>query len=167
MGLLGLLIPLLRRDKDEMQSRWYAGFAVNIGRSSCSLLGRVQLFAGEPGGGDGALFLSGVACVGAAGCFMACLIWLDWFGATASRKHPASQSAIDMVLAGVINVGMVAVGAGGFVWLICNRRMHDLPEFAADTAVPNEINAQFDNFVVLRGYEVSATAVAPRWFDHS
>ena len=33
--------------------------------------------------------------------------------------------------------------------------------FAEDTAVPNPINAQFDSFVTLRGYDISSDAVQP------
>ncbi len=156
VGLVGLLIPLLRRDTEEMRA---------VGMPVFLLILDVALFFAvlfnyllvSPAGAMGRFFFPALPAL-ALLAFYGLSQWLDGF-VRLLRRHPASSRQMT-VLAGVVNVGMVLlvlVALFGYLRPAYARP----PEFAANTAVPNEINARFDNFVVLRGYEVSDTAVAP------
>ena len=155
-GLLGLLIPLIRRDKVELQT---VGIPVLI------LILNVMLFFAvvfnylliSPAGAMGRFFFPALPAL-ALLAFYGLSLWLDLL-LRLLKKEPASNRQLNW-LAGAANVGMIVlvlVALFGYLQPAYARP----PTFAADTAVPNEINAQFDNFVVLRGYEVSDTAVFP------
>jgi hypothetical protein len=76
--------------------------------------------------------------------------WVDWLGG----PKPTA------VLAAVVNAGMAALTVVAIFGYLAAAFARPEP-FAADTAVPNPTNAQFDNFVILRGYELDDTTLQP------
>jgi hypothetical protein len=78
---------------------------------------------------------------------------LQSFGA-AQDKPPVSLLAI------IVNIGMATLTIIAIFGYLADAFAR--PEtFAADTAVPNPINAQFDSFAILRGYELDGTTLQP------
>ncbi len=155
-GLLGLFVPLLRRDKAEIKA---------VALPVAILLLDVALFFAvlfnyllvSPAGAMGRFFFPALPAL-ALLTFYGLSLWLD-LGVRLLKKHPATNRQM-MALAGVLNVallGLVLLSLFGYLQPAYARP----PTFAQDTAVPNAVNVQFDGFVVLRGYEVSDTAVAP------
>ena len=63
-------------------------------------------------------------------------------------------------LAIAVNVGMAGLTAVALFGYLAAAYAHP-DEFNVETAVPNPTNAQFDSFVVLRGYEVSSDSLQP------
>ena len=85
--------------------------------------------------------------------------WVDlvWSPKPDSFKSPVSFLALatNVGLAGLTIVAIFGYLAAAFA----------RPEpFAADTAVPNPINAQFDSFAILHGYELNESKVQPGGF---
>ncbi|HFQ94822.1 MAG TPA: phospholipid carrier-dependent glycosyltransferase [Anaerolineae bacterium] len=156
LGLLGLLVPLLRRDWGEVKA---VGAPVGI------LILDVLLFFAvlfnyllvSPAGAMGRFFFPALAAL-ALLTFYGWSQWLNWL-ALAIRHHPATNRQIGW-LAAAVNAGMIGltiVALFGYLKPAYARP----PSFGADTAVPHEINAQFDGFVKLRGYELSTDTLRP------
>lgn len=156
VSLLGLLIPIIRRDQDELKA---VAIPVII------LVSNVLLFFAvvfnylliSPAGAMGRFFFPALPAL-AILVFYGLSLWFDLF-IRFIRKHPASNQQM-MGLASVVNVAMVVlvlVALFGYLQPAYARP----PTFDDQTKIPNETNAQFDGFVVLRGYDVSDTAVSP------
>lgn len=78
---------------------------------------------------------------------------LQSFG-SAQDKPPVSLLAI------IVNLGMATLTVIAIFGYLADAFAR--PEtFAADTAVPNPIDAQFDSFAILRGYELDSTTLQP------
>jgi hypothetical protein len=67
---------------------------------------------------------------------------------------------IPLYFAWIMN-GMMALLTAVALFAFLQPAYAHPPTFAADTAVPNPINAQFDTFANLRGYEISSNTVQP------
>ncbi|MBK8905108.1 MAG: phospholipid carrier-dependent glycosyltransferase [Anaerolineaceae bacterium] len=80
------------------------------------------------------------------------LIWQP--NPTFNRQSPVS------ILAFALNVGMAVLTIIAIFGYLAAAFARPEP-FAADTAVPNPINAQFDSFVILRGYALDRTTLQP------
>ncbi len=83
--------------------------------------------------------------------------WLDLISpqkSVGNRQSPVSLLAI------LINLGMATLTIIAIFGYLADAFAR--PEsFAADTAVPNPSNVQFDNFAILRGYELDSTTLQP------
>ncbi|MGB4872555.1 MAG: phospholipid carrier-dependent glycosyltransferase [Candidatus Promineifilaceae bacterium] len=66
----------------------------------------------------------------------------------------------DACLAGILHGGMALMTVIAF-WGYLRPAYAPPPSFAADAALPNPVNAQFDTLINLRGYEIRQTAVQP------
>jgi hypothetical protein len=91
--------------------------------------------------------------------------WLDLIWPTKPISSPQSfGSAQDKpavsFLAIIVNLAMASLTIIAIFGYLADAFAR--PEtFAAETAVPNPINAQFDSFAVLRGYELDSTTLQP------
>jgi hypothetical protein len=83
--------------------------------------------------------------------------WLDLI----SPPKPISslQSPVSL-LAIIVNLAMASLTIVAIFGYLATAFARPEP-FAADTAVPNPINAQFDNFAILHGYELDITTLQP------
>ena len=156
LGLAGLLLPLLRRDWEEVKA---------VGGPILLLILDVLLFFAvlfnyllvSPAGAMGRFFFPALAAL-ALLVFYGWSQWLNWL-ALALWRRPATNRQIGW-LAAVFHAGMAGltlVALFGYLKPAYARP----PSFAPDTAVPNAINAQFDSFVKLRGYELSSNTLRP------
>lgn len=176
IGLLGLVLRILpmtwlkqraspsprtspTRDRDQ-PSLPQAGGGPGRGASSFALLLLVldvALFFAvvfnyllvSPAGAMGRFFFPALPAL-ALLTFYGLAAWVDLFGGTKPQA----------VLAIVVNVGMAALTAVAIFGYLAAAFARPEP-FAADTAVPNPTNAQFDNFAILRGYELDSTTLQP------
>jgi hypothetical protein len=80
------------------------------------------------------------------------LIWPPKPGAT----HHAPRA----ILAFAVNIGMASLTIVAIFGYLAAAFARPEP-FAAETAVPNPLNAQFDSFVVLRGYDLDSDTLQP------
>ena len=152
VSLTGLLIPLIRRQKEELRQ---------VGLPLLFLLLTVGLFFGvlfsylliSPAGPMGRFFFPALPAL-AALMFYGLHQWTTLIHNSQFTIHNS------LFLALVVNVGMASltiIALFGYLQPAYARP----PAFAADTAVPNPVNAQFDAFVTLRGYELSAETIHP------
>lgn len=148
VALAGLLLPLLRRQRDEL---------TETGMPIIFLLLTVGLFFAvlfsylliSPAGPMGRFFFPALPAL-ALLIFYGLSRWLDLF----SLKRSTFTLAVGANLALAL---LTIVALFGYL-----RPAYARPKsFAADTAVPNPLNAQFDSFVTLRGYELSSATVHP------
>jgi len=77
-----------------------------------------------------------------------------------SQYVPQRPLRSDVWLAAVLHGGMALMTVIAF-WGYLRPAYAQPPGFAADAALPNPINAQFDTLINLRGYEVHQSAVQP------
>ncbi|RMH01433.1 MAG: hypothetical protein D6706_01705 [Chloroflexi bacterium] len=152
-ALLGVLWPLVLRQKEEL--RWsvvpVVFLLVNVGLFFSVLFAYLLV---SPAGPMGRFFFPALPS-------LAVLVFYglsQWVVVLARFwRRPQVDWATTAVL---VNVGMgslTVVALFGYLAYAYARP----PVFASDAAVPNPINAQFDFFVNLRGYEVQETAVRP------
>ncbi|MAT96071.1 MAG: hypothetical protein CL608_02925 [Anaerolineaceae bacterium] len=91
--------------------------------------------------------------------------WLDLISPPKPISTPSAalrtslQSPVPF-LAIIVNLGMATLTIIAIFGYLADA--FGRPEtFAADTAVPNPINAQFDSFAILRGYKLDSTTLQP------
>lgn len=83
--------------------------------------------------------------------------WLDLIWPLKSAVRLLSPVSIFAI---IINLGMIALTIIAIFGYLADAFARPEP-FAAETAVPKPINAQFDSFVILRGYELDSTTLQP------
>ncbi len=160
----GLALPLLRRRPDLRQ----AGFPLLL------LALNVALFFGvifnylliSPAGPMGRFFFPAQPSL-AILLFFGLSQWWElvvnrqWSTANGQWSTPSQIRNLksEIPLAMLTNLAMLALSLVALFGYLAPA--YARPPSFADADVPNVINAQFDSFVVLRGYEVGETAVAP------
>ncbi|MCA9927110.1 MAG: hypothetical protein KC419_01480, partial [Anaerolineales bacterium] len=150
IGLLGLLIPVLLSRKDELKQ---VGVPLLILVLNV-ILGFVVVFYYlliSPAGAMGRFFYPALASLS----ILAFYGFSRWFTLLPQKTPLATHHSL---LAIFTNLGM-AILTTVALWGYLAPAYARPPSFAAATAVPHPIDAQFDGFVVLRGYEVRGTAV--------
>jgi hypothetical protein len=148
VGLLGLLVPVGRRQWGEL--RPVAMPLLLLGLDVAILFAVLfNYLLVSPAGAMGRFFFPALPAL-AVLAFYGLSRWVDWL---------AGERGVRWLAWGV-NGGMlllVVVAFGGYLQPSFARP----PAFGVDTAVPNPLNAQFDNFAILRGYEVNTDVVQP------
>ncbi|MCP4425852.1 MAG: DUF2142 domain-containing protein [Chloroflexi bacterium] len=157
VSLLGLLIPLIRRQKSEMQqvSIPLLFLAFNAGLFFSVLFFYLLI---SPAGPMGRFFFPALPS-------LALLIFYglyQWIILIHKFLRPSVAFTIHNSLFPAIatNVGMATLTAVALFGYLAPAYAQP-KSFDADTAVPNPINAQFDSFVILRGYELDAATIRP------
>jgi 4-amino-4-deoxy-L-arabinose transferase-like glycosyltransferase len=149
LALLGLMIPLIRRHQIESHIFW----------SLILLALDVILFFGvvfnyllvSPAGPMGRFFFPALPALSIL-TFYGLSQWLSWLLSPRWKWERLTAVLINLIM---IALTIIAL----FVYL---APAYAKPEtFNAETAVPNPINAQFDAFVNLRGYQLSQTTLHP------
>ncbi|KAA3653958.1 MAG: hypothetical protein DWQ04_34880 [Chloroflexi bacterium] len=153
IGLLGLLVPVVLRRQDEMKQIGMPLLVLILN----AVLGFVVVFYYlliSPAGAMGRFFYPALSSLSIL-AFYGLSRWLTLI--PQRQKSPNLQSSISL-LAILTNLGMAIltiVALWGYLAPAYGR-----PEaFEAETAVPNPTDAQFDSFVMLRGYEVRETSL--------
>ncbi|MCP4362979.1 MAG: phospholipid carrier-dependent glycosyltransferase, partial [Chloroflexi bacterium] len=148
VGLLGLIVPIAQRQWDELRP---------IGIPLVLLALDVLLFFGvlfnyllvSPAGAMGRFFFPALPAL-AILTFYGLSRWLD----LAKAKLPITKLAW---ATNILLAGLTIVTLWGYLQPAYARPS----SFTIDTVVPHPTNAQFDNLVKLRGYDVNTTAVQP------
>ncbi|MBK8984558.1 MAG: phospholipid carrier-dependent glycosyltransferase [Chloroflexi bacterium] len=148
LGVTGYALPFVRRETQELKET-----AVPL----LLLLLNVLLFLGvlfnylliSPAGPMGRFFFPALPALAVLLAY-----GLSQYGATGQRPFRA-----DVWLAGILNGGMALLTLIAFWGYL--RPAYAQPPGFTPTAVPNPINAQFDSFVNLRGYELRQNEVRP------
>ena len=141
LSLLGLFVPLLQREKEELTT--YAPYLF-------ILLANVVLFFAvifnyllvSPAGPMGRFFFPALPSLALLMIYGLSL----WRGERSGERPPA-------VLAGVVTAGMVAFSLVALFGYIAPAYARPAT-YAAEATLPNPVEAQFDGLVALRGYEV-------------
>jgi hypothetical protein len=159
---LGLLLPLLRRQKEELGTG---------GTPLLLQLANVGLFLGvlfnymlvSPAGPMGRFFFPALPSL-AILIFYGLSRWLALFFPPETRDSDNFRlQSPTFVLALVANVGMATLSLVALFGYLAPAYARP-PAFDAETAVPNPVNVQFDALAKLRGYQLSTTAVRPGGF---
>lgn len=155
IGLAGLIVPFIRRQWGELRPVAMPLFllALDVALLFAVLFNYLLV---SPAGAMGRFFFPALPAL-AILTFYGWSRWVDWI--RGDRRLEIGDSPVS-ILAWIVNVIMAlltAVALFGFLRPAYARP----PEFAVNTAVPNPINAQFDSFVNLRGYELSTQMVQP------
>ena len=149
LALLGTVTPLIRRSKIESHLLW----------PLILLTLDVILFFGvvfnyllvSPAGPMGRFFFPAMPALSIL-TFYGLSQWLSWLPSPRWQWQWATAVVINLIM---ITLTLVAL----FVYLV---PAYAKPEtFSPETAMPNPINAQFDTFVNLRGYQLSQTTLHP------
>ncbi len=164
LGLAGLAVPFLRRQWAELRQAAMPLFllALDVVLLFAVLFNYLLI---SPAGAMGRFFFPALPAL-AILTFYGWSRWVDWlFGAWEIRRlgdwqTVESPNLLISILAWIMNgmmASLTAVALFGFL----RPAYAQPPTFAADTAVPNPTNAQFDSMVNLRGYEISTRIVQP------
>ena len=90
--------------------------------------------------------------------------WLDliWTPKPATNRQSliANFQSPVAILAALLNIGMAALTVVAIFGYLASAYARP-DEFGLETAVPNPVNAQFDSFVILRGYDLDSTTLQP------
>ena len=152
LSLLGLLIPLLRRDKEEL---------ISYGPYLLILLANVALFFAvifnyllvSPAGPMGRFFFPALPSL-ALLMIYGLTRWLELL--PVSPKENAKQSA---VLAGVVAAALLLISLIALFGYLAPA--YARPADFVDADIVNETEASFAGLVTLRGYELSQESVSP------
>ncbi|MCB8959818.1 MAG: glycosyltransferase family 39 protein [Ardenticatenales bacterium] len=151
LALLGWLVPLFRRGRQATATGAGALTAAWLHVLLVAVLAALVWFnymLVSPAGAMGRFFFPGLPA-------LALLVtaglnyWSDWLPGGTGRY------AAGTVIAGFATLAVVVLLA------YLRPAYAQPPGFAADAAIPNEIDAQFDYFANLRGYRIDQTAVQP------
>ncbi len=148
LGLLGLLVPFLRRQWSDLR---------DLGPSLLILAVDVMLLFGvlfnylliSPAGAMGRFFFPALPAL-AILTFYGFSRWADWQAGAKGEK-----GASWLVAGGLALLTLIALG------IFLQPAFARPASFSADTAVPNPTNAQFDSFVILRGFDINTETVQP------
>lgn len=148
LGLLGLLVPFLRRQWSELRA---AGPSLLILAVDVVLLFGVlfNYLLISPAGAMGRFFFPALPAL-AILTFYGFSRWADWLAGAKGEK-----GASWLVTGGLALLTLIALVA------YLQPAFARPASFAADRAVPNPTNAQFDGFVILRGYDINTDTVQP------
>ena len=147
LGFIGLVLPLLRRNRDELK---------RTGASLIILLFNVLLFFGvlfnyllvSPAGPMGRFFFPALPS----------LALLTFYGLSQFVQPWGKRPSL--ALATVANVGMAVLSLVALFGYLAPA--YAQPEgFGGETAVPNPTNAQFDSLIKLHGYQIHNDDVHP------
>ena len=153
-ALVGLLLPLIRRQKQEM--REYGIYLAVL------LLNTLLFFAVvfnyllvSPAGPMGRFFFPALPSLALLLMYgISCWVWLlpksmkEGFDFNRATRVPAV-----LVTIGMLSLSLIAL----FGYLV--PAYAQPPQFSAESTIPNPTNAQFDSFVNLRGYEINPRSV--------
>jgi hypothetical protein len=153
VALAGLLLPLVRRQKEELRQSGLAllFLLLTVGLFFTVLFSYLLI---SPAGPMGRFFFPALPALSIL-IFYGLSRWLAFiphsqFKATTGRLHYS-------LLANAVMALLTIVALFGYL-----RTSYARPiSFAVDTAVPNPIHAQFDSFVILRGYQINRDTIQP------
>lgn len=146
-GLLGLLLPVLRRQLSRAQGLYLALLALDVLLFFAVLFNYMLV---SPAGAMGRFFFPGLPALGLL-LFYGLSRWL-------ALLQPSERGL--PVLALATNGAMLVLALVALFGYLAPAYARP-PAFAADAEVPNEVNARFDALATLRGYELSATTLRP------
>ena len=150
LGLLGLLIPLVLRRKNELNQVGMPLLVLVLN----VVLGFVVVFYYlliSPAGAMGRFFYPALSSLSVLAFYgLSC-----WFTLIPQNTLPDTHQ---LSLATVTNAGMAVLTIVA-LWGYLAPAYGELPTFDDVTAVPNPATAQFDNFLLLKGYEVEETTI--------
>ena len=161
IGLLGLVLrvlPLSRLSPSRGTLGWEGAFPLLLLALDVALFFAVvfNYLLVSPAGAMGRFFFPALPAL-ALLTFFGLAAWVDliWLPKPiASRQSPVS------ILAMVLNAGMAGLTIVAIFGYLAAAFARPEP-FAADTAVPNPTNVQFDSFAILRGYELDNSSLQP------
>lgn len=164
LGLVGLAVPFVRRQWAEL---WEIAMPLFLLALDVLLFFAVlfNYLLVSPAGAMGRFFFPALPAL-AILTFYGLSRWVEWIwgdremGRLRDSRISQSPHLPISYFAWIINgvmAGLTAVALFAFLQPAYARPS----TFATDTAVPNAINAQFDTFAILRGYELSADAMRP------
>ncbi|MEM7118490.1 MAG: hypothetical protein AAF614_39070 [Chloroflexota bacterium] len=148
LGLVGLAVPLLRRQRDELN---------RVGPSLLILILNVILFFGvlfnyllvSPAGPMGRFFFPALPS----------LAILTFYGLSQFVQPWGKRPSF--ALATATNVGMVALSLVALFGYLAPAYAQPEGFVVGETAVPNPTDAQFDSLIKLHGYEIHSDDVHP------
>lgn len=152
-SLLGLLIPILLRRKDELKQIGMPLLVLLLN----VILGFVVVFYYlliSPAGAMGRFFYPALSSLSIL-AFYGLSRWLT----LVSQKQSSNLQLLISFLSIFTNFSMACLTIVA-LWGYLAPAYARPPSFGEETAVPNPIAVQFEDFMVLRGYEVSETAVS-------
>lgn len=163
LGLAGLAVPFVRRQWGELRPTAVPLFllALDVVLLFAVLFNYLLI---SPAGAMGRFFFPALPAL-AILTFYGWSRWGDWIwgdweiGRLGDSPISNLQSPIS-IFAWLIN-GLMALLTAVALFSFLRPAYARPPEFAANMSVPNPTNAQFDAFVNLRGYELSAQTVQP------
>ncbi len=162
IGLLGLPLRLWQKTA-KSQTVPYAPLALLVLNVILFFAVVFNYLLVSPAGAMGRFFFPALPAL-ALLTFYGLAAWVEllWPYKPFSTAWPHLQSPI-AALALVVNLGMAILAVVAIFSYLATAFAR--PEsFAADTAVPNPIDAQFDSFAILRGYELNDTTLQPGGF---
>jgi hypothetical protein len=163
IGLLGL--PLRFWRKTAVQQN---GLAISLGLLALDV---ILFFAVvfnyllvSPAGAMGRFFFPALPALTLL-TFYGLSAWLDLIWPSKPIANPSAGSEQVLrspisLLAPIVNVGMATLTIVAIFGYLAAAFARPEP-FAADTAVPHPTNAQFDSFVILRGYDLDNATLQP------
>lgn len=155
LGLLGLPLRLWRRTAVEQAVPLMALAVLTL--NAILFFGVVfNYLLVSPAGAMGRFFFPALPAL-ALLTFYGLAVWLDLLWPPkriANLESPVSGLAI------LLNLGMAALTVIALFGYLA-AAFAPPEEFGVDTAVANSVDAQFDSFVVLRGYELDSTILQP------
>lgn len=162
IGLAGLAVPFLRRQWAELRPTAVPLFllALDVTLLFAVLFNYLLI---SPAGAMGRFFFPALPAL-AILTFYGWSRWVEWIWGDQRLEigewNISNLQSPISIFAWIMNVLMAlltAVALFGFL----RPAYAQPPTFAADTAVPNPISAQFDSFINLRGYELNTQTVQP------
>lgn len=152
LGLAGCVLPFVRRNRAELAQIWPS---LGLLLLNCILFFAVifNYLLISPAGPMGRFFFPALPSL-AILTFYGWSRWLAWVNGLRAGEGEAKGLAA-LALAGM--AGLTAAAIFGYLAFAFSRPK----SFAVDTAVPNPVNARFDTFVTLHGYQLSPTTVEP------
>jgi 4-amino-4-deoxy-L-arabinose transferase-like glycosyltransferase len=153
LSLIGLFIPLLRRDKEELSA---------YGPYLLLLLANVGLFFAvifnyllvSPAGPMGRFFFPALPSLA-----LLMIYGLSRWLALLPATETSEQSSRGMILTAVVTVGLLAIALIALFGYLSPAYARP-PEYA-QADLPNENNASFEGLVTLLGYEIGQESVSP------
>jgi 4-amino-4-deoxy-L-arabinose transferase-like glycosyltransferase len=164
LGLAGLAVPLIRRQWGELRPVAMPLFllALDVALLFAVLFNYLLI---SPAGAMGRFFFPALPAL-AILTFYGWSRWVEWAEGQRRRGEKGNllRSSAPPLLGppfawgmNIIMALLTAVALFGYL----RPAYAQPPTFAADTAVPSPINAQFDTLATLRGYELSSQTVQP------